>query len=135
MLFPTARSRCSGEAGFTVIEALVALAVVVSVLAAIGRLMATSVRGVHAFADHVALIETVRALASVLPHRDQATGSLSGERGGYHWRIDRGPLAVPGIDPNLSSPWIPQTVVVTARSPQGRIFQIATVQLKPRPGE
>jgi len=118
-----------------VLEALVALVLAVCALAAIGKLMATSTRGVNALVDHVALVETTRAIASTLAQRNQPAGDSSGERSGYHWRVDTLPFAAPGIDPKLSSPWLPQTVVVTVHSPQGRIFQLATVQLKRRPDE
>ena len=43
-----------GNAGFTLIEVLVALAVVAASLAAIGTLIATSVRGARAVEQHVA---------------------------------------------------------------------------------
>ena len=134
MSFRTARSEFSGVAAFTVLEAVVALAVVVIALAAIGKLMAASTAAVHALADHVALAETARAIESMLPARDAIAGNSSGARAGYRWRIDTMPFAVPGFDPGLPSPWVPETVSITARSPQGRVFQIMTVQLKRRPG-
>jgi len=135
MCFPIARFRSAGEAGFTILEALVALVLVVSLLAAVGKLVATSSRGVHALADHVALVATVRAITSVPALRSDPPASSSGERAGYRWRVDVMPFAAPGFDPALPSPWMPQIAVVTARSPRGRVFQIATVQLKLRPKE
>ncbi|HEY6025238.1 MAG TPA: prepilin-type N-terminal cleavage/methylation domain-containing protein [Pseudolabrys sp.] len=126
----------SREAGFTIIEALVALAIVAAALAAIGSLIAGSGRGTRALEQHVALVETARAVASVLPARDQlAGGDFSGSLAGHSWRVDVLQFAVDGVDPALPSPWMPQTVVTTVRSPTGAIFQIATVRLHRRPKE
>jgi general secretion pathway protein I len=73
------RCRCN-EAGFTLIEVLVALAVVAVSLTAIGSLVATNVRGTRALDQRLALVETTRAILTGLPDHEQiAPGSLSGE--------------------------------------------------------
>lgn len=126
----------SGEAGFTIIEALVALAIVAMALAAIGRLIATSARGTSALEQHVALIETARAVESALPRREQIVpGDFSGVLAGHRWRVDVLPFSAGGINPGLPSPWVPQTVLVTVRSPTGAAFQLATVRLHRRAKE
>jgi general secretion pathway protein I len=121
------------SAGFTIIEALVALAVVASSLAAIGSVIATSVRGTRSIEQHVALVETARAIATGLPKRDElALGNFSGELAGHRWRVDVLPFAAGGVDAALSIPWVPQTVVITVRSPSGAVLQINTVRLHRR---
>lgn len=135
MWFLTARSRPADEAGFTILEALVALMLVVSLLAAVGKLVATSSRGAHALADHVALVETARAIEAMPAQRDRVLAGSSGERAGYPWRVDVIPFVAPGLGPDLPSPWVPRMAVITVRSPQGRVFQIATVQLRLRPNK
>ena len=126
----------SREAGFTIIEALVALAIVAASLAAIGGLIAVSARGARTLEQHVALVETARAVESTLPKRDQiALGDFSGVLAGHPWRVDVLPFSAGGIDPELPSPWVPQTVVVTVRSPTGAAFQLATVRLHRRAKE
>src|SRR5262245_14642763 len=73
--------------GFTLIEVLVALAVVAASLAAIGSLIATSVRGAHAVEQHVALVERTRAIMAALPRRNElSTGQVAGEAAGCQSR-------------------------------------------------
>jgi len=120
-------------AGFTIIEALVALAVVAAALAAIGSLVATSTRGAGALERHVALIETARAVLAALPPRDQlAPGSVSGERAGHRWRLDVAPLAAAGArSPGPLAPqWVPEIVTVSVRSPSGATMTLQTVRLR-----
>ena len=58
-MFPINRSE-PDDAGFTLIEALVALALVAVLLAAIGPLIASSMRGVRSVEQHGALVATAR---------------------------------------------------------------------------
>ena len=126
-----AQARPSRQAGFTIIEALVALAIVAASLAAIGGLIAASARGTRSLDQHVALVETARAVEATLPRRDQlAAGEISGVLGGYPWRVDVLPFSAGGVNPLSQSPWVPQTVVVTVRSATGAQFQLATVRLR-----
>jgi Tfp pilus assembly protein PilV len=132
-LFRVAHPSRYYEAGFTVVEALVALAIATASLAAIGALIATSARGARMLERHVELIATARAVESSLPKRYQlAIGKFSGELSGHSWRVDVLPFAEKGIDPESSSPWMPRTVVITVRSASGATLQFATVRLYPR---
>jgi general secretion pathway protein I len=128
-------SEHSAVAGFTLIEVLVALSVVAVSLVAIGSLIATTVRGTRSIEQHLAMIETARAIEIALPERDQlAAGSLSGESSGHRWRIDVLPFMSNFVDPRIATPWVPQTVVVTVESPSGSVLQINTVRLRKRTG-
>jgi len=132
----TATDHESGSAGFTIIEVLIALAVVAASLAAIGSLIATSVRGARALEQHVALVRTARAIITGLPRRDElAPGSLAGDLAGYRWRVDVAPFAAGAVDATSGVAWEPQAVVVTVRSPSGALLQLNTVRLRRRPGE
>ncbi|HXW23944.1 MAG TPA: prepilin-type N-terminal cleavage/methylation domain-containing protein [Xanthobacteraceae bacterium] len=130
------RSSCERDravAGFTLIEVVVALALVAVALTAIGALIATTVRGTRALDQHLSLAETARAVEAALPGRDELTeGSSSGEMAGYRWRIDVGPFVASFVDPRLATPWVPQTVVITVRAPDGPALQISTVRLRRR---
>jgi general secretion pathway protein I len=62
--------RGQNTAGFMLVEVLVALAVVAVALAAIGSLIATTVRGARSLDTHLMLAETARMIATALPDRD-----------------------------------------------------------------
>lgn len=119
--------------GFTLIEVVVALAVVAVALAAIGSLFAANVRGTRALDDHLALVETARAIEAGLPARAALqAGDMSGERAGQRWRVDVLPFRAIEADPRQASPWIPQAVVIKVRSPAGALLEVSTVRLRKR---
>jgi len=69
-----------GEAGFMLVEVLIALAVVAIAIVAIGSVVSTNARGVRALEHHVALIQTAQMVftTGIPPHKDLAPGSLAG---------------------------------------------------------
>src|ERR1700693_2954829 len=80
-------------AGFTLIEVLIALAVVAISLSAIGAVVAGNVRGTLSFERHLALVNTTQLVFSTLLHnRQPAPGDLSGEISGHRWSVDVLPL-------------------------------------------
>ena len=124
------RRSVTSERGFTLIEALVALAVVAVSLAAIGALIATTVRNTRWLDQRLALAETARAIAAGLPDRgDLAPGSLRGNLGGHAWRLDVVPYPVANPQP----PWMPVTVVIRVQSPAGQVLQLDSIRLARSP--
>jgi general secretion pathway protein I len=121
-------------AGFTLIEVLIALAVVSISLAAIGSLMATTLRTMRSIDQRVALVETARAIETGLPDRGELTGGLTGDLAGHRWRVDVSPFIANFVDPRLPTPWVPQTVVISVQSPGGAVLQVDTVRLRRRTG-
>jgi general secretion pathway protein I len=126
-------SRNRPDAGFTMIEVLVSLALVASSLAAIGALVATTMRGVDAIERHVALVETARNVAAFGLHAHVQMGATSGEMSGHRWRIDASPWTGGGVAANPDSPWISQHIRVRVQSPSGAVFNVETVRLQKRP--
>ncbi|SRR6266567_3806444 len=118
-------------AGFTLIEVLIALAIVAMSLVSIGSVIGTTVRGAGALDRHVALVQTARAIESGLPDRSHLTpGKLSGDFSGYRWRVDVSPFTASTIDSRLPNRWVPQSVVITVTSPSGSTMKINTVRLR-----
>jgi general secretion pathway protein I len=123
------------EAGFALIEVLVALAVVAVSLAAIGSLVAANIRATRDLDQRLALVETSQAIVTGMPDREQlAPGNLSGEIGDHRWRLDVLQFVANFIDPGQATPWVPQTVVLRVQSPGGQMLRLDTVRLRRRPG-
>ena len=127
--------RRNGAAGFTLIEVVVALAVVAASLAAIGALAAVSMHGTLSIEQRLAFRETLRAIIAAVPDsRDFSVGTATGEIAGYRWRADISPFIASFVDPRSPSPWEPESVVIRVQSPSGQLLQINTVRLRRRPG-
>ena len=161
MPFERPGEELNARAGFTLIEALVALAVAAVSLAAIGLLMAGNIRGSGRIEQHLGLVETLRAVEAGLPDRASlSAGTLSGEMHGQAWSVAIAPfnleeprvletktvvvegqsqpvavLELPG-DPNPRAAhfWIPQTIVIKVQSPSGAVLQLETIRLAKRTG-
>jgi general secretion pathway protein I len=127
----------SGEAGFTLIEVLIALALVAVSVVAIGSLMATNARGVRSLEQHVALMQTARTvMTAAIPQRAELRpGALSGQTDDYRWSIDVTPLGGGWTVPDADIPWVPELVRVRVRSPSGAVSDIRTVRLMQRPSQ
>ena len=122
------------QAGFTIIEALIALAVVAVCIVAIGSVMSTNVRGVRSLEQHVALMQAARsAMTTAIPPRAQlGPGVLSGQLNDHRWRLDVGPLGGGWVVPDADAPWIPQLVKIQVQSSSGGAFELQTIRLMHR---
>lgn len=120
----------SRVAGFTLIEALVALAVVAFSVGAIATLMGTTARGTRRLESHVVLVQAAADLLwRNLPSRAEAVPTtLSGDAAGYRWRADFDQIAVPTA-PGAEPKWLPVKVTVRVSSPLGASMQLETVRL------
>ncbi len=127
------KSRADGVAGFTLIEALVALAIIAAVLSSIGAVIATTIKGTRSIDQHLALTGAAETLLASLPARTLlAPGRQSGETAGHRWRIDIDPMnvALPSDAPQTQR-FVPLTVTMRLQAPGGPAMQIATVRLVP----
>lgn len=122
------------EAGFTIIEVLVALALVAVSMVSIGSLMATNTRGVRSLERHVALMQAARAIMAtgIPPRAELRPGTSSGRTDDYRWTVEVEPLGGGWTVPNADVPWAPELVRVRVTSPTGAVFDIRTVRLMPR---
>ena len=119
------------DAGFTIIEVLIALAVVAVSIVAIGSVMSTNVRGVRTLEQHVTLIQIARSVMTtdIPPRAELGPGTLSGQINDYQWKIDVGPLGEDWMVPGADIGWIPALVRIRVRSPTGAVSDLHTVRL------
>jgi general secretion pathway protein I len=123
------------QAGFTIIEVLIALAVVAVCIVAIGSVMSTNARGVRSLEQHVELMQAARnAMITQIPPRGEiGPGVLSGELNNHQWQIDIGPLDDGWVVPDADVTWIPQLVKIHVKSPGGGTLDLQTIRLMHRP--
>ena len=123
------------DAGFTMIEVLIALAIVAVAVVAIGSVMSTNSRGVQSLERHVALIQTAQTvLATAIPARkDLAPGTLTGDVHDFRWQVDIGPVGGGWATDDADVGWIPELVKIRVRAPSGATVDLETVRLMKRP--
>jgi general secretion pathway protein I len=123
------------DAGFTIIEVLIALAIVAVSIVAIGQVMSTNASGVRRLEDHVALVQTAQlVLATEIPARSAlAPGSLTGRTGDISWRIDISAVGGDWTVDDADVRWLPELVKLRVRAPSGASVDLETVRLMPRP--
>ena len=123
--------------GFTIIEVLIALAIVAVSILAIGSVMSTNVRGVRSLEQHVTLMQTVRSImATELPsHAKIGIGTWSGRTNDHQWRIDVGPMGDEWGASGSDAAWVPALVRIQVRSPSGAVTDLRTVRLMHGPSQ
>ena len=122
------------EKGFTLIEALVALAIIAAVLSSIGAVIGTTVKGTRSIDQRLALSGAAETVLAGLPARNALKpGRQSGELAGHRWRLDVAPMNVGEIPPDAR--FIPLTVSLRLQAPGGQLMQLTTVRLTPRASE
>jgi general secretion pathway protein I len=131
------RRSCSDAAGFTLIEALVALAIVAAVLSSIGAVIATSVKGTRTIDQRLALTGAAETLLAELPARNLLKpGRQSGQLGSHRWRIDVSAMDTSLADDAPQNPrFVPLAVTMRLQEPGGPAIQFTTVRLVPKAAE
>ena len=128
-MWPRANPERSGAAGFTLLEALAALAVMGAGLAAIGTLASSSLRAGLYTERHLAEVETARKVLAGMPSRDALpVGSLTGVLDAHDWRIDSTLIGAPAVVGDAL--YTPQRIEVMVRSPFGGMMRVDTIRLR-----
>src|ERR1700730_5612318 len=102
------------QSGFTIIEVVIALAVVAVCIVAIGAVMSTNARGVRSLEHHVELKQAASSamITGIPPRAELSSGVLSGQLNDHRWQIDVGPLDGAWVVPDADVSWIPQLVKI-----------------------
>jgi general secretion pathway protein I len=120
------------EAGFTLVETLVALAVSAMIIAAIARLTYAGQRTALASERRVDAVETLRKVVAGLPSRSQLGGALTGTLDGHAWRVEaRAFSQAPALPATARIAWTPMLVHVAVRGPAGDLIGLDMVRLRP----
>jgi general secretion pathway protein I len=122
------------RAGFTLVEALVSLAILSIALAAIGALAASNIRSGLYVERHLAEVETAQAIVTSLPGRGELPAeNLTGEIADHRWSVDAAPYLGDLVDPKAASAWSAQTILVRVLSPSGALLSFDMIRLARRP--
>ena len=130
-----ATPNAAASGGFTLIEVVVAIAVLALVLGAIGGAVGTTVKGLRSVDRQLPLLETAQSLLAALPDRTVLRpGAQRGTTGAVQWRIDVAPLdgVVARAGAPQSAKWVPLLVTVTVQGRDGPPVRLDTVRLAPR---
>ena len=129
------KSCSDGERGFTLIEALVALAIIAAVLTSIGMVIGTTVRGTRSIDQRLALSGAAETVLANLPARNALqVGRQTGELAGHRWRIDVAPINAAAAEAPAGR-FMPLAVNLRMQSPGGAAIQVTTVRLVPKAAE
>jgi len=124
----------SWDAGFTLIEVLVALAIVATVLASIGGLIASSARGSRAVQSRATVLQAARTIIHTLPQRQQLVAGFSaGAVDGVAWTMNVVPFFDVPETPK-DALWLPHFVAISVKSTSGRVLELTTIRLHRRSG-
>jgi general secretion pathway protein I len=129
------KSSSDGERGFTLIEALVALAIIAAVLSSIGGVIGTTVRATRTIDQRLVLTGAAETVLASLPDRNALKpGRQSGELAGHRWRIDVAPMNAAAADLPQSR-FVPVAVNMRMQARGGPAISITTVRLVPKAAE
>ena len=121
--------------GFTLIEALVALAIIAAVLSSIGAVIGTTVKGTKSIDQRLALTGAAETVFAALPARNALKpGRQSGELAGHRWRVDVAPLNTAAME-GPQARFVPLAVNMRVQGPGGSAIQVTTVRLVPKVAE
>ena len=131
---PDARAR---RAGFTLIEALVALSLLLAFAAAIGPLVFQARRIAGNAERRVAAHLLLRSLLEAPFDRSTLTQARDGESFGLHWRLTAEPVLIQVLsrkeDAKNAAPWTPVRVNASVAWGPGQVLTGETVRLARAP--
>jgi type II secretory pathway pseudopilin PulG len=120
------------EGGYTLIEALAALAVTAAALAVIGQLGFVTVAAARRAEMRLLLTAAARQAFAALPGTQAVgEGAWTGDLDGAAWRLQYAPFAYPVHGAPSSSVWAPQALRLVVTNASGAKVVVDTVRLRP----
>jgi prepilin-type N-terminal cleavage/methylation domain-containing protein len=121
--------RSDSQAGFTLLEALVALALLLIFASAVGPHLSQARRIMANAEGRVAAQVLLRSLLNApFDRSSRAPPSQEGETGGLHWRIDTAPAAA-ALAQDQSN-WSAYRVVASVTWAPGQVIMAETIRLR-----
>jgi general secretion pathway protein I len=117
-------------AGFTLIEALVALAIMTFSLGAIAELAASTHRSGLSIESRLAAVETAQKIIAGLPDRGKiGPAGMKGEVDSQRWRVDSRFYPIDFGKLDAASIWSLEEIVVEVQGPTGSQIRINMIRL------
>ena len=120
-----------GENGYTLIEALAALAVTSAALAVIGQLGFTTVAAARRAETRLLLTAAARQAFAALPGTQvTGEGAWTGELHGAAWRLQYAPYQFTTLGAPPQPAWTPQALRVVVTGGSGARIVVDTIRLR-----
>ena len=120
-----------GEGGYTLIEALAALAVTAAALAVIGQLGFTTVAAARRAETRLLLTAAARQAFAALPRTQvSGEGAWTGEIDGAAWRLQFSPYEFAAPAASAQPEWTPQALRVIVTGGSGAGIVVDTIRLR-----
>lgn len=130
--FPDFRRQPGANAGFTLIEVLVALGVCGIVIAAIAPAVGMNALHARQADSRLALVAAQRSVLEILPAReDLRAGATNGTLNGVKWRLQATTIPPDPKAPPL--PWLAFRIVVLLETVDGLTARMDTIRLGKAP--
>jgi general secretion pathway protein I len=127
-MLTSARTSDRRDAGFTILEALVALAITGAVLASISSLVATGIRGTWSSESRLRSLQIARSVLANLPDRHLLKSEYQGWVDGAHWTL----RSIPYQTARESESWSAMELLVSVNPVRGAPLTMRTVRLMPK---
>ena len=124
------RPQGNGSAGFTLLEALIAIVILALSLSALLQLYSTGLRGVANIDDHLrARLLAQSVMAEMSYDRRLRPGRLQGRADQFAWTLSITPFDDGQPAPQQPGPWTLHRLALTVTWPQGRRIELQTLRL------
>ena len=122
--------RGKATAGFTLLEALIAIVILALSLSALLSLYSTGLRGINVIAGQLrARLLAQSVMAELSYDRALRPGTLEGRFDQFAWTLSVTPFEDGDADPRQPGPWTMHQLDLTVSWPVGRRFELQTLRM------